>query len=259
MEVYQTEAVAHTLLVEEFERLKEFGAGESKLTSISPTFLPFATTGRSQFDTNTEIRLDIQFFCLACNQFQFIRFLDHNEDPLAHLLSEESEFDIALVLISIADNERVALALHSNNRMEFGFGSRLKTEVKLSSMTDNLLDHRLHLIGLNRIYYKVFSLVFIFLGSLFEAAASFLDTIVENVRESQKHRCSDVTKRQFVHHFTDVDLGVVLTRCDIDITFFINTKIGGAPTIDVVELFRVFYSPLFHSCPIRSNILVTDI
>ena len=63
MEVNQTEAVAHTLLVEEFERLQEFGAGESKLTSISPTFLPFATTGRSQFDTNTEIRPDIQFFC----------------------------------------------------------------------------------------------------------------------------------------------------------------------------------------------------
>ena len=143
--------------------------------------------------------------------------------------------------------------------MKLRLGTGFETEIELASVADNLLNHGLYLISLNRIDYKVLRLVFIFLGSLFETAARLLDTIVENIRKSQKHWGSDITKSQFVHHFPDVDLGIVLTRCDIDITFFINTKIGGAPTINVVELFRVFYSPLFHSCPIRSNILVTDI
>ena len=46
VEMYQTEAVAHTLLVEQFEGLKEFGTGESKLTCIATAFLPLATARR---------------------------------------------------------------------------------------------------------------------------------------------------------------------------------------------------------------------
>ena len=126
-------------------------------------------------------------------------------------------------------------------------------------MADNLLNHWLHLVSLYRIDYKVLCLVFIFLSCLLKAAAGLLNTVVENIRKPEKHRSGDIAQGEFVHHFTDVDLGLVLARCDIDVTFFINTEIGGAPTINVVELFRVFYSPLFHSCPIRSNILVTDI
>ena len=103
-------------------------------------------------------------------------------------------------------------------------------------MTDNFLYDRLHLICFNRIDYEVLSFEVILLCSLFEAAAGFLDTIVENVRKPQQNRWRDISQRQFVHHITQVDLRVVLTWCDIDIALVVDTKVGSAPSRDVVEL-----------------------
>ena len=101
--------MAFTFLIQQFECLKQFGAGEPKLTGISTALLPLTAARRSEFDTNTEIGSYVQFLCLTGYQFEFVGFLHHNENSLTHLLCEKGKFDIALVLISVADDERVAL------------------------------------------------------------------------------------------------------------------------------------------------------
>ena len=121
MEMDEFEAVVHAFFVEKFECLEKFATGESELAGIAAAIFPFAATRRSEFYPNAEVWFDLKFFCNSCNGFQFIQFLDHNEDPFAHFLCEQGQFDITLVFISIADDERVALALHCYHGMQFGF------------------------------------------------------------------------------------------------------------------------------------------
>ena len=130
--------------------------------------------------------------------------------------------------------------------MQLWLRTCLKAEVEFTSMRDNLLYHRLHLVHLDRIHHIVLTLVFILLRGLLETAPSLLNPVVKDVRESKQHRWCDITQSQFVHHFTQVYLRAVLTRSHIDITILVDTKIGCAPTIDVVELLRIVNGPFLH-------------
>ena len=117
----------------------------------------------------------------------------------------------------------------------------------------------LHLICLYGIDNEILPLEVILCRRLFETAARLFDAVVQNVWKSQKDRWRDISQRQFVHHITQVNLRVVLTWCDINIAAVVDAKVGGAPTIDVVELPRVFNSPFFHSSPSSSFAFFTDI
>jgi hypothetical protein len=69
-----------------------------------------------------------------------------------------SELDVALIFVTVADDERVALALNGDHGMQFRLGAGFKTEVELAAMADNLFHYRLHLVHLDRIDDKVLAL-----------------------------------------------------------------------------------------------------
>ena len=54
------------------------------------------------------------------DEIQLVKFLHDDEDTLAHLLGEQGQFDIALVLVAIADDDRITLALDGDNGVELG-------------------------------------------------------------------------------------------------------------------------------------------
>ena len=181
----QSQTVAHILFVEQIERFQQFGTGQSELRGVAPTLFPLTTTTGGQFDADADIRAHTQFLSLASYQFQFVRFLHHNEYLLAHLLCQQCQFDVRLVLISVTDNDRVALTLNSNHCVQLRFRTSLNAQIKLTSVRDNLLNHRLHLIDLDGIDHIVLALVVVFLRSLLETAPRLLDTVVEDIGETQ--------------------------------------------------------------------------
>ena len=113
-------------------------------------------------------------------------------------------------------------------------------------MGDNLLDNGLHLVHLDGIDHIVLAFVVVLLRGFLETAPRLLDSVVEDIGEAEQHWRRDITQRQLVHHLTQVYLRRILTRCDIDITLLVDAEIGGAPTVDVVELLRVIDGPFLH-------------
>ena len=113
-------------------------------------------------------------------------------------------------------------------------------------MGDDFLYYRLYLIHLDGVNHIILTFVFILLGSLLEATPGLLDSVVEDIGEAEQHWRRDITQSQFIHHFTQVYLRVILTGSDIDIALVIDAKIGGAPSIDVVQLLRVVDGPFLH-------------
>ena len=69
--------------------------------------------------------------------------------------------------------------------MQLRLGTSFQSEVELPSMRDDLLYHWLHLIHLDGIDHIVLAFVVVLFRGLFEAAPRLLDTVVEDIRESQ--------------------------------------------------------------------------
>ncbi len=69
--------------------------------------------------------------CHLGDGVDLVQLLDDDEDTLAHLLRQQRQFDVALVLVAIAYDQRVALALDGDDGVQFGFGTGLQTKVEL--------------------------------------------------------------------------------------------------------------------------------
>ena len=134
MEVDESQTVFHVLLLQQIEGFQQFGTGQSELRSVATTLFPFATATAGQLDADADIRAHTQLLGLTGNDVQFVQLLYNDEDALTHLLSQQSQFDVRLVLISVTDDDRVALALYGNDSMELRLGTSLDTQVELTTV-----------------------------------------------------------------------------------------------------------------------------
>ena len=232
----QAQAVAHALLVEHLQCFKQFGTGQAELRGIAAALFPFSAATGSQFDTDTDVRTYVQLLSHAGDDIQLVQFLHHDEDLLTHLLCQQRQFDIALVLVTITYDDRVALTLYGDDGMQLGLGTSLYTQVELTSVRDDLFNNRLHLVHLDGIDHVVLTLVIIFLGCFLETAPGLLDTVVQDIGETQQYRGCHIAQRQFIHHLAQVNLRLVLAGRHIDITLVVDTKVTRAPSVDVVQL-----------------------
>ena len=77
--------------------------------------------------------------------------------------------------------------MNGNDSVQFGFRTSLNAQIELTSVGDDFLDDGLHLVDLDGEHHIVFALVFVFLGSFLETAPRLLDTIIENIGETQQY------------------------------------------------------------------------
>ncbi len=248
VEMYQAQTVLHALLFENLESREEFRTGKPELAGVATALLPLAAARRGELDAHAEVGPHAEFLSRAGDSLQFVELLHHDEDAFAHLLRQKGQLDIVLVLVAVAHDERVALALHGDHGVEFGLGAALETEVELASVADDLLHHGLHLVHLYGVYHEALARVAVFLGRLGEAARRFLDAVVEDVGKPEQHGRGDVAQGKLVHHLSQVHPGVVLARRDAHVALFVYLKIGCSPSPHVVKLLGVFDSPFLHSC-----------
>ena len=246
VEMNEPQAVVQTFLVEYLQGREQFAGGQTELAGVTSAVLPLARPARSQFDSYAQVWHDIEFLGGLGDDLQFVEFLHDDEYALAHLLCEQRQFDVALVLVSVADDERVALTLECYDGMQLGFGTRLQSEIELAAVRDDLFHHRLHLVHLDRINDEVFRLVVILFGGDIEAVRRFFYSVVQNVRKSQQYGRCHIAQSELVHHVAQVYLRVVLTWCDVDIAFFVDAEIRSSPSVDIVELLSVFNCPFLH-------------
>ena len=121
--------------------------------------------------------------------------------------------------------------------MKFRLRPGFQPEIEFLSMADNLLNHRAHLINLNRIDDKVLRFIAVFLSGLSKTRRSLLNPIVQNIGKTYQHRSRYVSQLQLIHQFFQIDADTVFTRCHHYMTFVIDTKVRSAPTCNVVKLF----------------------
>ena len=222
VKVNQFEAVGHLGPFQKIEGIEQFARIQTELAAVATALFPLAATRAGQFDADTDVGANLQPFRDVGNQFQLVQFLDHEEDAAPHLLGQQGQFDVVLVLIAVADDERVLVGIDGQHRMQFGFGARFEADVEFLAMAHDLLDHRSHLVHLDGIDDKVLGRVAILVGRLFEAFRDFLDTVVENIGETQQNGCRYIAHLQLVHQLLQVDRGITLAGRYSHVTLFVD-------------------------------------
>ena len=102
---------------------------------------------------------------------------------LAHLLCQQSQFYITLILIAVAHDDGITLTLHGDDGVQLWFRTSLQPKVELPTVRDDFLYHWLHLIHLDGIDHIVLTLIIILLTGLPETAPCLLDTVVKDIGE----------------------------------------------------------------------------
>lgn len=117
-------------------------------------------------------------------QLEFVDLLHHDEDAASHLLCQQRQFHIVLVLVSVADYDAVLVGVYGQYGMQFRLGACLQPDVVLVAVAHYLAHHRLHLVHLDGVDYIVLALILVFARRTSEAFGNLADTVVENVGET---------------------------------------------------------------------------
>ena len=247
VEMDEFQALLHAILLNILQRRQQFARRQAKLAGIAAAFLPFARTRGSQLDADAYVRAHTQLLRNARDDFQFVELLHHNEDALAHLLSQQCQLYVVLVFIAIADDERIAVHVHCQHSMQFRFRTSLQPQIELLTVLHHLLHHRADLVHLDGVDDKILPIIAILIRRLLEAGGSLLDAVVDDVGETHQHRSRHIAQGKVVHHLLQIHLHPVLTRSHSHISLIVDAEIIHAPTTDAIQLVGVLNAPFSHN------------
>ena len=104
MEMNELQAILHFLFLDEVERFEQLAGGQAELAGVASALLPLPASRRSQLDADADIGAHVQLLGYLGYQPQLVLLLYHQEDALAHLLRQQSQLDIAFILVPVADD-----------------------------------------------------------------------------------------------------------------------------------------------------------
>ena len=107
MEVDELEAVSHVVGLEVVECSKQLAGVEAKLAAVATALFPLAATAARQLDADANVRLYAQSLSNSVDEDELVELLHHEVDATTHLLCQQGEFHIALILVAVAYDERV--------------------------------------------------------------------------------------------------------------------------------------------------------
>ena len=87
------------------------------------------------------------------------RLLDDEDDRLAHLRREQRGLDVLLVLVAVADDQRLVVLVDRHDREELGLAAGLEAVVERPAELDDLLDDGAVLVDLDRVHAAVLAVV----------------------------------------------------------------------------------------------------
>src|SRR5205823_6205263 len=168
------------------------------------------------------------------NVVELGRLLDDEDDLLAHLRREQRGLDVFLVLVTVADDQRLVVLVDRHDREELGLAAGLEAVVERAAVLDDLLDDRAVLVDLDRVHAAVLPAVAILANRIGERTAQQLDARLQDVAEAQQDRQLDATGDQLVDELLHVDLAEALTAGrDDQVTLLVDPEVTAAPARDV--------------------------
>src|SRR6185369_13330451 len=122
-------AVLLPRLLEDAHRVDELGGGEAELGEVAGAALPLAGAARGELRAEADERLDPHLVGEPQQVRQLRELLDDDDDLAPELAAEERQPQELLVLVAVADGERLGVGVEAENDQELALGARLEAVV----------------------------------------------------------------------------------------------------------------------------------
>ena len=150
---------------------------------VAATLDPFARAGTGEFDAYADIGAYTEAFGHFGDKSQLVQFFHHQVYAASHFLGQQCQFDIALVLVSVADYQGIGVG--GQYRVQLRLGTGFETDVEFGAIAHNFFHDLAHLIYLNGVDHIVLRRVSVARGSFAEAVRNLFDAVVQDIREAQ--------------------------------------------------------------------------
>ena len=166
-------------------------------------------------------------------------FASMMEDSLA----EEGEADVVVVLVAVADDERLGVLVEGEGDHELGLGAGFEAEVVVLAGVEDLLDDLAELVDLDGEDAAVFTLVGLLGDGLAEGFVEVDDAVAEQVLEADDHGGLQAHAERLFHDVHDADGTAVAQRLDGDLAIGIDLVMAGTPAFEAVEILGFIDGP----------------
>ena len=109
MEVDEAEGILHLRLGEALGDLDDLGGREAELGVLAGAVSPLAFAGGGELDAQTDVRLHAHAAGDADDGVDLGELFDDDDGLLAEAAAHEGELDVFLVLVTVADEQGLAV------------------------------------------------------------------------------------------------------------------------------------------------------
>ncbi len=186
VEVQQPHALLHACGAEALDNGKQLRSGKAELGLLTPRVSPLARSQRRKSHAQANLRDYLQLRRFLDDHAHFRHLLDDDEDVVTELLPHQRQADEFTVLVAVAD-DGAALRRQRQHGHQLRLGASFEADRNILR-GDDVLDHRLLLVDLDRVQRGVLALVFEALDIGIEGTGQMTHTVLKNVREAHQQR-----------------------------------------------------------------------
>jgi hypothetical protein len=205
MEVQELEARQHVLLAQVGDGVEEVLAGEAELRAVAGGGLPVPGALGRQPAADADARLDTGLLGDVADQRQLRGLLDDQDHRPAEARGEQRHLDVLLVLVAVADDQRVGVLEHRHHRQQLRLRAHLEAEVEGLAVLHQVLDDEALLVDLDRIDAAVDALVAVLADGVLEGLVELDDARLEDLGEADQEGKTDPPLAQLVDQAFEVD------------------------------------------------------
>ena len=243
VEVQQADALVQAGGAEALDHRQQLRRRQPELGFLTASVSPLARRQGRQAHAQADLWLDLEVGGFFDHQLNFGLFLDHDEHVVTQLLAHQRQADEFAVLVTVAD-DGPAFRRQGQHGQQFRLGAGFQANGHVLG-GDDVFDHRLLLVHLDRVQRGVFALVFQTLDVRIERTGQLAHAVLQDVGETHQQRQGQAAFAQLVDLLVQVDRRAFrAVRTNFNATGIIDREIPGPPMTNPVNTAAVRNCPL---------------
>ncbi len=245
VKVQQLETSEQVVRAQKIDRLDDLARRQAELGPVAARRLPAPRALGRQLDADADARAHPDLLGGLGDQRQLGELLDDDQHRASQLRRHQRGLDVLLVLVAVADDQRVLVVEHGHDGQQLGLGAGLQAVVVGAPELADLLDHVAVLVDLDRVDALELALVAVLGDGGLERLVQLDDPALEHVGEPDQQRQTDSAAGDLVDQLLEIDRRAVGARRMRDrITRLGDRKIVMAPVFGAIDLGGVRDRPL---------------
>ena len=212
VEVQHHHRVEHAPPLQDLDRLEHLRSRQAELRRLAAGLRPLSGAARVQLHAHPQERLHPTLPGDLQDPIELRDFFEDQHDLLLHPDAVQGHADQGVVLVSVADDERVGGEVRADRGEQLRFGSRFEAVTVGTAGLDDLFDHDPLLVDLDREDAAVDVAVLELFDRASERVVQVGHCRGEDLREPDDDRRADAAQPDFVDDLLQGDAAVRLPR-----------------------------------------------